>query len=84
MSEWQPISTAPKDEAVDFWITPLTVQDKHYTDSSGNPILMLDEPPRRHVGKYGTWSSLMKATHWMPQPKPPQLESTRSTTGESK
>lgn len=67
---WQPIETAPKDEEAIFWITPLTAGDRHFCDTSGSSIL-LDVEPRRFVGMYGRWSSLMKAVLWHPLPLDP-------------
>ena len=71
--EWRPISTAPKDVNAKamFWVRPLTIQDDHFADTNGQPILFLHEP-YIHMGGYGTWSSLSKATHWMPLPEPPK------------
>lgn len=73
MSDWQPIETAPKEGEALFWIRAGTIEDDvWYADTSGNPILA-NVPPRLHMGKYGSWSSLMKATHWMPLPSAPTV-----------
>lgn len=68
-SQWHPIATAPRDERVFFWVVPLTAREAH-TDTSGNPITVACKP-YRHEGRYGSWSSLMKAVLWMPLPTPP-------------
>lgn len=69
---WQPIETALWDVEALFWIRPGTREDGDwYVDTSGNPILA-HCPPRIHMGKCGSWSSVMRATHWMPIPPPPQ------------
>lgn len=71
MAEWQPIETAPKGIEALFWIRAGTIEDDvWYADTNGNPILA-NTPPRLHMGKYGSWSSLMRATHWMLLPSPP-------------
>lgn len=69
MSEWQPIETAPKEEEVFFWVVPKTAGES-YCNTSGAPIFST-HPPRLHRGKFKTWSSLEKATHWMPMPPSP-------------
>lgn len=71
-SQWRPIvelDVTRHDEEMDFWVRPKTAEES-YCDTSGNPIFST-HAPRRHRGKYGTWSSLEKATHWMPLPPPP-------------
>lgn len=63
---WRPIETAPRDEICDFWI--------EWADGCG-PGRPLGETPYAHRqrfrGKFGGWSSVEKATHWMPLPEPP-------------
>jgi hypothetical protein len=68
--EWQLIETAPKNQKAMFWVRPSTVNDDHFVDTNGRPILGTAEP-HIHIGISGTWSSLHKATHWMPLPSPP-------------
>lgn len=71
MAEWQAIETAPRNVEALFWIRAGTREDGDwYCDTNGNPILV-HCPPRLHMGEYGTWSSLMRATHWMALPSPP-------------
>ena len=78
MSEWQPISTAPKDG------TPILV----FPGLLGHPIVAAWERPAKHPprGRVGNWSDNFgfwrvvltnKATpyiptHWMPLPPPPK------------
>lgn len=69
--KWQPIETAPKDVEALFYVVSLTIDDPHFVDTSGNPILSSGKP-RLMLTQYGRWSSLQKATHWMPLPEPPQ------------
>lgn len=70
--QWQPIDTAPERVEALFWIRPGTREDGDwFCDTSGNAILAHDAP-RIFMGWRGGWSSLMKATHWMPLPPPPQ------------
>lgn len=76
MSDWKPIESAPKDVEAIFWIRPGGPEDgPWWCDTSGNPIVAKDCKPRRHVGLYGSWSSLMIGTHWHPLPAPPQGDS---------
>lgn len=63
-SPWQNIETAPKDQIALFW----TVQQYE------PPAFVRPNLGRLSVGKYGHWSSLEKATHWMPLPSPPAAE----------
>jgi hypothetical protein len=67
--QWQPIETAPKEEDVWFWCVPKTAAEA-FVDTSGHPIVGTHQP-YLHRGKWNTWSSLTKATHWMPLPAPP-------------
>jgi len=66
---WEPIETAPRDVDALFWVVPKTA-DETYLDSSDNQIFS-GGIPYLHRGKYGNWSSLSKATHWMKLPEPP-------------
>jgi hypothetical protein len=72
LSSWQPIETAPKNEEAMFWIRPLTKAEA-WCNTNGKPIF-IDSPPELFVGKHGRWSSLWTATHWMPMPEGPSLE----------
>jgi hypothetical protein len=63
------MSTAPDDFTCLWWVVPKTA-DASYQDTSGNPIVSHGSP-RMVMGKRGCWSSLEKATHWHPLPKPP-------------
>jgi hypothetical protein len=58
---WRGIASAPKDRECDFWL--------EWADdvASINPSLKY----HHHRGRYGTWSSVFKATHWQPLPSPP-------------
>jgi hypothetical protein len=68
---WRSIETAPRGIDALFWVRAGTCDDgEWYCDTNGNPILSKCEP-HLHIGKYGTWSSLMKATAWMPKPNGP-------------
>jgi hypothetical protein len=66
---WQPIASAPQNERVLFWVRAKTA-DESYVNSSGEPIVCKVTQPHYHIGKYGTWSSLSTATHWV-QLEPP-------------
>ena len=66
---WRAIESAPKDREVFFWCVPKT-PDEAYMDTSGNSIFSIHEP-FLHRGHFGSWSSLSKATHWMPLPSAP-------------
>lgn len=70
--QWQPIETAPKNDDAMFWIRPRTRQET-WRNSSGEAIV-IDSPPQLFFGKYGRWSSLWTATHWMPLPSGPTKE----------
>ena len=54
---WRPIESAPMNEPAEFW-PPLRN--------------CYGEMEQRFRGKFGCWSSLYKATHWRPLPKPPE------------
>ena len=70
---WVSVDTPPdKSDRVQFWVVPKT-KDEAYQDSSGNPILA-ECDGYRHEGKWGSWSALMKPTHWHPLPAPPTTE----------
>ena len=72
---WQPIEALPeqaKDVELFFCVVPKTPEES-YCDTSGDPIFCTGSP-RLHRGKFKTWSSLEKATHWhpmLPLPAPP-------------
>lgn len=67
--QWQPIATAPRDKNAWFWIRPKTAEET-YVDTSNRPIVSPGEA-RAEYTKYGRWSSLWTATHWMPNDPPP-------------
>lgn len=67
---WRPIDTAPRSEKAIFWIVP-KLPEEAFVNSQGHPIFST-YTPQLHVGIYGSWSSLSKATHWMPLPTPPR------------
>ncbi len=68
-TSWQPIATAPKDEECLFWLMPKTPEEA-YCNTSGDPIFGTFEP-YVFKGKLKCWSSLSKATHWLPLPPGP-------------
>ncbi len=71
--EWQPIETLHADlvnTRLFFWIVPKTPEEA-YCNTSGDPIFGTFEPYLM-IGKYKSWSSLSKATHWMPLPAAPR------------
>lgn len=71
--EWHPIETAPRDVDALFWVRPTTKEDGGwFADTSGNPILSKGEGGIQ-MTRYGRWSALSKATHWMPLPAAPQV-----------
>lgn len=71
MSEWQPISTAPKDGTlVDLWARNLLTWNKRgerHVNKKWGPIM--DWTGREYEG----WnlSESYEVTHWMPLPNPP-------------
>lgn len=67
--QWLPIEAAPNNEVADFWVIPKPAEECP-TDTSGNPITS-NHLPFRYTGRLKTWSSLSKATHWMPLPAAP-------------
>jgi hypothetical protein len=67
---WQPIETAPRDSEAIFWIVSKDPEEC-YLDTSGRPIAHW-ATPRMALTHYGQWSSLSKATAWMPKPTPPK------------
>lgn len=70
--KWREIETAPRDCVALFWVVPKEPAES-YCDTSGKPIVAKFEP-YLHRGRFGTWSALSKATHWMPAreiPAPP-------------
>jgi hypothetical protein len=73
---WLPISTVPNGhEEFEFWVEP-KVPGESYVDTSGTPIVSTGLG-FRHIGKYRTWGSLSKATHWRRCPSPPKAEAPR-------
>lgn len=66
---WQPIETAPRDKHAWFWIRPKTAEET-YVDTSNRPIVSPGEAHAEYT-RYGRWSSLWTATHWMPNDPPP-------------
>lgn len=66
MSEWRDIASAPTDCDALFRVVPKTAEEA-YLDTSGNSIFSTARP-RLFMGRYKCWSSLEKATHWMPLP----------------
>jgi hypothetical protein len=71
MSAWQPIETAPENGEALFWIRARTPDEQWRMEASDKPIDMGNTPPRHHMGRNRSWSSLMIGTHWMPLPLPP-------------
>jgi hypothetical protein len=68
---WLPISTVPNGhEEFEFWVEP-KLPGESYVDTSGTPIVSTNLG-FRHIGKYRTWGSLSKATHWRRCPSPPK------------
>jgi hypothetical protein len=67
---WHPIETAPKDVDAIFWCRMLEPGEPGYVDLDSG-ALFLGAEPFVFIGRFSTWSSLMKATHWMPLPEPP-------------
>jgi len=69
--EWISVDIPPDKEArLFYWVVPKLPHESPY-DSSGNPIVTKGAKPRRHEGKWGTWSGLEKPTYYMhPPPKP--------------
>lgn len=69
---WQPMDTFRahmRETEWFFWCVPKTA-DETYCDTSGKPIVSR-AAPYLHRGKYKSWGSLSKATHFMPLPSPP-------------
>jgi hypothetical protein len=60
--QWQPIETAAPDQVGLFWLDWAPGCGGNYGMAQSNHI---------HYGKRGGWSSLFRATHWMPLPEPP-------------
>jgi hypothetical protein len=68
---WLPISTVPNGhEEFEFWVEP-KLPGESFVDTSGTPIVSTGLG-FRHIGKYRTWGSLSKATHWRRCPSPPK------------
>ena len=66
---WQPIETADHDEVMFYWVVPLTSEEAGIDMSL--PRFFDDLKPHRHIGKFGSWSSLEKAVLCYPLPAPP-------------
>jgi hypothetical protein len=69
---WQPIETlhvGKRDTELFFWCVPKTAEET-YRNSSGEPIVST-AAPYLHRGRYKSWGSLSKATHWLPLPPAP-------------
>lgn len=75
MNNWHQIGVvpAPMDQYALFWLVAKT-EEESYRDTDGNPIVALSYKPHIELTKPGHWSSLVKATHWMPLPEGPTLE----------
>jgi Protein of unknown function (DUF551) len=70
---WQPIETLPEsrhNEQMLFWVIPKPPEECP-RDTSGNSIFGGGQPHIEMI-KFRCWSSLSKATHWMPLPSPPE------------
>jgi hypothetical protein len=71
MSDWQDISTAPKDvniiaaDASDGWVGEVYWYNRHSEYLGGGPGWMIANCD----SEYG---SLVEATHWQPLPSPPK------------
>lgn len=72
LSGWQDIATAPTNTEVFFWCVPKP-EEEAYADTSGRSIFSAG-PPFLHRGKWKSWGSLYKATHWKPLPAPPEVK----------
>lgn len=80
--DWRPIETAPRDVPALFRIVSKD-PDECYLDTDGRPITNC-ATPRIELTHYGRWSSLSKATHWMPAPTFPLKTNCDDATGEPK
>lgn len=64
--EWQPIETAPKDDACFLVNCP-------YVDGSGSIMFVVRSDMFSVFSNYGEWlPRLQRPTHWMPLPPAPQ------------
>jgi len=75
MSEWQPIETLSANDherELWFWCVAKT-REEAFINTSGGSIFSTHRP-FMHRGKFNTWCSLSKATHWMPLPDPPKVQ----------
>jgi Protein of unknown function (DUF551) len=69
MTEWQPMETLPEHEGeLLFWIVPKTSEEAGI--DMDDPMFGTHDP-YLFKGTFQSWSSLSKATHWMPLPQPP-------------
>ena len=72
-NEWQPISTAPKDNIV------FLAWRKHAT----HPLMVRYEPSYDWFANYDG-EHVYDLTHWMPLPKPPAIDAAMLSQGEQK
>ena len=75
MNEWQPIETAPDNQTALFWVVP--------NDPTADGGGFLNMKSQIFWGKNRCWSSLLRATHWMPLPEPPALEAAADSVKDS-
>lgn len=69
LREWLPIESAPQAEVCDFW---LEWADDIAAHDGQKPLGQADwANEQRFRGHLGCWSSVYKATHWMPLPAAP-------------
>ena len=62
MSEWRPIDTAPKDEPIIVYVQSGRIWAAQVSSENGNCyMLKLDGRP-----------IMLRASHWMPMPEPPE------------
>lgn len=84
MSEWNRVGyggwqALPKVQAL-FYVVPKNA-DEAPVNTNGEPILGQGEP-RIMICRPGCWSSLDKATHWLPLPAPPETRASVNVTEE--
>lgn len=72
--KWQPIDTHPgySSKLVSlFWIVPREAHEQPRFEESDEPVkFTMEQDHQYHKGRYGSWSSLCKATHWLPLAPP--------------
>lgn len=72
--KWQPIDTHPGYASTLvslFWLEPLPPDEQPRFEKGDEPVNFTLEYERRfHKGRYGSWSSLCRATHWLPLAPP--------------